>query len=144
MIYIFDFFRHSWDVDTTFPNIWKFLVCLSVCELGKFLTEIRPKKGYLLSWMRYLPEIFGDISRIFLDYLQIISNFLYVCQSNSWLTSLLKLGKDRDISISGWYIFLKIFGDIPWMLLHHFQILLNFLYVCQFVSWLTSLLNLDK
>ena len=68
-------------------------------------------------------------------------NCLYVCQSVSWLTSLLKLDKYRDISGPERAIFLKFVGDIPRMLLHHFQIILNFLYVCKSVSWLTSLPN---
>ena len=69
---------------------------------------------------------------------------MYVSQSVSWLTFLLKLDKYRDISGPEWAILLNFFGDIPRMLLHHFQIILNFLYVCQSVSWLTSLLKLDK
>ena len=72
-----------------------------------------------------------------------ILNFLYVCQSVSLLTSLLKLYKCRDISCSGWYIFLKFFWDIPVMLVHYFKIIFNFLYVCQSISWLMSLLKLD-
>ena len=71
-------------------------------------------------------------------YFHIIVSFLHVCQSVSWLTSLVKLGKYRDISSSGWDIFLTIFGDIPGMLVHILQIFLNS------VSWLTSLLKLDK
>ena len=35
-------------------------------------------------------------------YVPIILNFLYVCQSVSWLTSLLKLDKFRNISSSRW------------------------------------------
>ena len=49
-------------------------------------------------------------------------NFLHVCQSVSWLTSLLKLDKYRDISNSRWDIFLKLFGDIPWIFSQYFQI----------------------
>ena len=64
--------------------------------------------------------------------------------SVTWLTSLLKLDKYRDISNSGWDIFLKSFGDIPGMVAHQFQTIHNFLYVCQPVSWLTSLLKLYK
>ena len=45
---------------------------------------------------------------------------------------------------SEWDIFLKSFGDIPGMFLDYFWIILNFLYVCRSVSWLSSLLNLDK
>ena len=76
--------------------------------------------------------------------LQIILNVLYVSQSIIWLTSLLKLDKYRDISCSGWDIFLKFSGDIPGMLAHQLQIILNFMHVCQYFSWLTSLLNLYK
>ena len=63
---------------------------------------------------------------MFLHKIQIFLNFLYVCQSFSWLTSLLKLDKYKDISSSEWYIFLKLFGDIPGMLVHLFQMNLNF------------------
>ena len=71
-------------------------------------------------------------------------NFLCVCQSVSWPVSLLKLVKYRDISSSGWDIFLKFFGDISGMLVHYFQIILNFLYVSQSVYLLASILKLDK
>ena len=89
-------------------------------------------------------NFFWDIPRIFLDYLQIIWNFLYDCQSVSWLTSLLKLSQYRDISTSGWNIFLKFFVDIPDMFVHYFQMLKNFLHVCQSVSWLISIIKLGK
>merc|ERR1712082_79327 len=75
---------------------------------------------------------------------QIDLTFLYVCQSVSWLTSLVKLDKCRDISSSGSDIFLKFYGGIPRMLVHLFQIIMNFLYVCQSVIWLTFLLKLHK
>ena len=75
---------------------------------------------------------------------QIILNFLYVCQSLSWPTSLLKLYKYRIISSSGRDIFLKFFGDIPGMLVHYFQIILNLMFFCQSVCLLTSLPKLDK
>ena len=55
---------------------------------------------------------------MFVHLFQIILNFMYVCQSVSWLTSLLKLYKYRDISSSGRDIFLKFSGDIPGMLAH--------------------------
>ena len=89
-------------------------------------------------------KFFGDIPGMLVHYFQIIPNFLYVCQSVSWLTHLRILDKYRDISSSAWDIFLIFFGDIPWMLVHYFQIIPNFLYVCQSVSWLTHLLKLDK
>ena len=90
--------------------------------------------------MKFLWDILGTL----IHYFQIILNFLYVCQSISWLTFLLKLDKYRDISSSVWYIFLKFFGGISGMFLHLFQIMLNFMYVCQSVSLPTSLLILDK
>ena len=49
--------------------------------------------------------------------IQMIPKKLCVSQSVNWFTSLLKLDKWRDISSSGWDIFLKFFGDIPEMLL---------------------------
>ena len=84
--------------------------------------------------MMYLSEIFGATSGMLAYYFQIISNFLCVCLSVSWLTFLLKFGQCRDNSSSGWAIFLKFFGGIPRMLVHLFRIILNFLYVCQSVS----------
>ena len=95
--------------------------------------------GWNIFW-----KFFGGIPGMFVHYFQIIPNLLYVCQSVSWLTSLLKLDKSRDISSSGWDIFLKFFEDIPRMLVHYFQTIPNFLYVCQSVSWLIHLLKLDK
>ena len=65
-------------------------------------------------------------------------NFFHVCQSVSWLTCLLKFDKYRDISSSGWDIFLKYFGEIPGMFLHYFQIFLIFF---MFVSLLVGLLS---
>ena len=87
---------------------------------------------------------FGDIPRMIVHYFWIILNLLYVCQSVSWLSSSLKLDKDKDISSSGWDTFLKFFGDSSSMLAHQFQIIQNFLYFCQSGSWLTSLLKVGK
>ena len=69
--------------------------------------------------------------------------FLYVCQSVSLLTSLLKLDIYRNISSSGWHIS-EFFGGFPRMFIHLFQIIMNFLCVCQYVSRLISLLELYK
>ena len=89
-------------------------------------------------------NFFGGIPGMFVHLFQIVRNFLYVCQYVSWLTFLLKLHKYRNISSSGWYIFLKSFGDIPWMILNEFQIFSNFLYISQSVSLPTSLLKVNK
>ena len=95
---------------------------------------------------------------------KIITNFLFVCQSVSWLTSLLKFGENRDsmsvillvayflteirqyrdIFCPGWDIFLKFFWDIPGMFLHYFPIISNILLVCQSFIWLTSVLTLGQ
>ena len=68
--------------------------------------------------MSYLSENFWrhslDVGTLFPNN----SEFLYVCQSVSWLTLLLKLDKYRDTSSSGRDIFLKVSGDIPGMLAH--------------------------
>ena len=86
------FWRHSWDVPTLVPNNSDFLVCLSVCSLSHFLTEIRLSLDISSSsWAIYF-KFSGDIPGIFLQSFQIITDFLHVCQSVSWLTFLLKLG----------------------------------------------------
>ena len=85
-------------------------------------------------FLKFFEDIPGTLVHIF----QILLN------SVSCLTSLLKLDKFRDISRSGWDIFLIFFGGIAGMFVHLFQIVTNFLYVCQYVSWLTFLLKLNK
>ena len=42
----------------------------------------------------------------------------FLCQSVSWLTSLLILEKYRDFFSLGWYSFLKFYGDFPGMLVY--------------------------
>jgi len=63
-------------------------------------------------------KFFGDIPGMLVHWFQIVLNLFFVCQSVSWLTSLLKLDKYRNISSSGWHIFLESFGDIPGMYLN--------------------------
>ena len=75
-----------------------FLVCLSVCQLAHNLNDIRQIQGYLQFWMIYMNQIFGNIPGMLVHQIKIILNFLYVCQSVSWLTSLLKFDKYSDIS----------------------------------------------
>ena len=99
---------------------------------------------YLTFWIRYLSEIFCRHSWDVLTIFPNTFNFLYVSQYVCWLTFSLKLGQYRYISCTGWDIFLKIFGRFPGINLQLFQIILNFVYVCQSISWLTFLLKLDK
>ena len=94
--------------------------------------------------MKHLSEFFGDIPEMCVHYFQMLTNFVYVCQSVRWVTSLLKLDKCRVISSSGWDIFLKFFGNIPAMLVHWFQIIQFFLHICHSGSWHTSFLELDR
>ena len=47
-------------------------------------------------------------------------------------------------NLSGWHILLNFFADIPGMLIHYLLTILNFFFVCQSVSLLTSQLKLDK
>ena len=81
-------------------------------------------------------KYFGDIPGMLVHYFQIILNFLYVSQSDSWLTSLLKLDKYRDISSSRWDIFLNFFGGFPGIFVHYIQLFLSFEYVPQSIGWL--------
>ena len=137
------FWRHSLDICTLIQNNFKFLVCLSDCSLFYIFTKIRLIVDiYSSGWGIFL-KFFGDIPGMLVHYFQIILNFLYVSQSVCLLTSVLKLDKCWDIYSSGWDISLKFFGDIPGMLVHYFQIILNFLYVSKSVCLLTSLPNLD-
>ena len=118
-------------------------VCQSISWLT-FLQILGKYRDISCSWWDIFLKFLGDILGLFVHFFQIITDFLYVCQSISWLTSIMKLGQYRDISYSGWDIFLKIFGHITGMFLHYFQINANFLYVCQSVSWLTSLQILNE
>ena len=136
------------DIPWVFVNLFQIdLNFLYGCQSVSWLTSLlKLDKCRNISCSRQdiFMKIFGDILRMFLHYFQRLTKFLYVCQSVSWLTSLLKLDKCRDISNSWWDISLIFFGDIPGMLVHYFQMILNFLYVCRSVSWLTFLLKLDK
>ena len=118
-------------------------VCQSVSWLT-FLLKLDKYRDISSSVWDIFLNFFGGIPGMFVHLFKIIPKFVYVCQCVSWLTFLLKLYKYRDISSSVWDIFLKFFGGIPGMFVHLFQIILNFMYVCQSVSWLTSLLKLYK
>ena len=94
-----------------------------------------PRNGQNMIWMIYLSENFVQIPGILVQYLHFIRIILFVLQSASWLTSLLKLGKYRDVSCSGWDIFFKYFGDLPGMFLHYFSKLKSFcMCVCLLVG----------
>ena len=76
-------------------------------KLGKYRVISCPKWNISMKFLVAFLGCFHTFQRI--------TNFSYVCQSFSWLTSLLKLGQLRDISCLGWYILLNIFWDIPGM-----------------------------
>ena len=120
----------------------QFLIILNflyVCQLANFLIKIRQIQGYIQFCMRYLSEIFlrhyWDVSTLVPNTL----NFLCVSQSVSFT-------EIRQIQgyIQFWMIYLSDFLDIPRILIHQFQRILNFVYVCQSVCLLTSLLKLYK
>ena len=126
-------------------HFWIILKFLYVCQSVSWLTSLLKLDKYRdisCSWWYIFPKFFGHIPDMFLHLFWILQNFLYVCQSISWLTNLLKLGQYGDISCSDWDIFLNFFGDIPEMFVHFFQIVKNFLNACQSISWLTLLLKL--
>ena len=122
-------------------------IFLYVCQSGSWHTSLLKSDKFRdissSRWNMFL-NFYGHIPWVFLHYFQIITIFWYICQAISWLTSLLKLCLYRVVSSSTWDTFYKFLGDIPWMFLHYFQINTKFLYVCQSVRWLTSLLKLDK
>ena len=91
--YIFlNFWRHSLDISVLFLKHSVFVVCLSVCQLVYFLTEIMSIQDYLQFWMIYISEVFKDIPGIFLHYFKNILYFLYVCQSVSQFLISLPIG----------------------------------------------------
>ena len=123
------------------------MIFLYVCQSGSWHTSLMKSKNLGISPALYQITLWifdGHMPGMLVHLFQIILNFWHVCQSFSWLTSLLKLDKCRDISCSGWDIFLKFFWDIPWMFVHLFQIISNFLLVCQSFSLITSLLKLGN
>ena len=93
--------RLSWYVCTPDSNNSEFLVCLSVGQLSYFLTESTQIQGYLQFWMRSLSKFFWTHSCDDGTLVPKNLNIFYVCQSVSWLNSLLKLYKYGDISSSG-------------------------------------------
>ena len=119
-----NFWRHFWDVCITFKNI--FIFCMSVSLLVCLLPYWNKTKLYLQFWMRYLSGIFWDFPEVLVHCIQKNQISLYVHQSGSWQTSLMKSDNFRDIASSGWDIFLNLYGHIPGMLVHLFQIILNF------------------
>ena len=82
-------------------------------------------------------KFFEGFPGVFLKWIQLILNFLYVCQSVSWLPYLRKLCQERDISSSGWYIFLKFLETFPG---YFWTIFKFFLISCMSVSLSLSLL----
>ena len=140
MRYLFEtFWRHSWDIGTLVPNDCEFLVCLSVCQLAYFLTEIRQIWGYLQFWMRYLFETFWRHS---LDVGTLVPNnceflvCLSVCQLANFLTEI------RQIQgyVQFWMRYLsETFWRQSWDLGTLDPNNYDFLYVCQSVSWLIGI-----
>ena len=129
------FWRHSKDVDTLFQDNYEFLVCRSVCLFAYLLTKIRQGDISNSGWDIFL-EFFGDIPKMLVHWFKIVLIFLYVCQSGSWHSSLMKSNKFMDIFSSGWDAFLNFHGHIPGILVHLFQIILisnlKFKYLCTF------------
>ena len=104
------FWRHSQAVCTLVPNNSEFLVCLSVCQLPHFLTEIRQILGYLLFLMRYLSERFWrhfqDVCTLFPNNSEILV-CLSVCSLAYFLTEIRQ--------IQGYLLFLMIYlSEIFW------------------------------
>ena len=74
-------------------------VSLFVCLL--------PYQTYTKGNLQFQMIFYGRIPGMFVHLLQIIMNFLCVCQSVIWLTFWLKSYKYTDISSSGWDIFME-------------------------------------
>ena len=92
MSYLFQIFRrHSWDVSAVVQHNFRFLVCLSVCSLPHYLTDIMLTVDISSSGGTSFFKFSEDISWILVQYFKIIQDFLYVCLSVHCLTYLLIL-----------------------------------------------------
>ena len=99
--YLSDFFwRYSLDDETLATNVSGFHVSLSVCLFVYFLTEIR-QRDISSSECDIFLEFFGDLPEVLVHWIQIVYISMYVCQSGSWHTSLMRSDKFRDIASSG-------------------------------------------
>ena len=84
--------------------------------------------------MIYLFDIFEGIPGMFMHEILIFLNFVYVCQSFGWFTSLLKLFQYKDISSSGLDIFLNFLRhswDVGTLVPNNLEFL-----ICQSVCYL--------
>ena len=134
MIYLSDFFKHSWDFCRLVLNTSNFIIWLSVCYLT---LPFRKYVNYV--WMRYLSEMFWRCSRDIST--QNPNNYRYFVCLLVWYLSYF-LTEMRQILgyLQFWMLYLTdIFADIPGLLVHLFRKILNFLYVCQYVCWFTYL-----
>ena len=82
MRYVFQiFWRNSLDICLIITNKFRFLLCLSVCSLAHFLTELILTLFMSTSrWVIFFKSS-EDLFKVCVHRLQIISDFFYVCQS---------------------------------------------------------------
>ena len=136
MRYLSDFLGHI-------REMFVHMSCMSVSSLVSLL----PYWNYTtIGIYPDLDEIsFWNLLETFMGFYTLvpnISNFLYVCQSVSWLTSLLILDKEGGISNSGWGNFLKSFWRYSWYvstLVQNNSEFLVCLSVCQLAYLFTEL-----
>ena len=120
-----------WKFLETFLRCWytssKYFLnlCMSV-SLFVGLQILNKYRHIICSDWDIFLKLFWHISGMFAHFFQIVTNFLYVCQSVRWIAYLLKLGQYRDISCPGWDRFLKILGGILGIFLNHIQIITYF------------------
>ena len=108
------FWRQFWDVCTLILNDFSFLVCLSVCSLPHFLTEISVSMISPvvdeLSFSNFL-ELFPDVFTLVTNNFRFLV-YLSVFPLPYFLT---KIRLTLDISSSRWVTPLKFSGDFPGM-----------------------------
>ena len=101
--YLSEFFwRLSWDVYILYPNNSEFFVCLSVCQLAYFLTDIRQMQRYLLFWMRYPSEIFWRHSWDF------VICYLFICDKTCRPPYTIYIMYERLLNVLGRFKLYKI------------------------------------
>ena len=104
------FLKFFWDIPWMFSHYFPIIEnCLYICwSVSGLNSSLKLDKCRDISWSgRYVfLKFFWDIPWMFVHYFQIIEKFSFVCQSFSWLTSLIIYSQYRYISRSEGNIFL--------------------------------------
>ena len=118
-----------WDQLKTYGLFWVWAVCL-ICDGMNKVFEVKIFRN-CCTCFKYI-NLLGGPPLVWPPLEPGLCVSLSACRHLTWT---------HHISVPSWWNWTKLIGNIPWVVVHLFQIVLNFLYVCQSVSWLISLLK---